>query len=70
MPENSAAVLMQVSWGLIPEQVEGTREWSITREEFESNKIYGTAIGEAYVEIDKRMDPSKNNWVRLDWIYL
>ena len=72
MPEEfkAAKLLVEVQWGVIPNTVEGNRQWGWSRDEVEAAESWQKLMSHAYDEFNQRMNPQHNNWVTLTWLWL
>jgi hypothetical protein len=66
----SAALLVEVQWGVVPGTAEGMKQWGFTREQVETATSWRDLLSEAYDEFDGRMSPAHNNWVTMTWLWL
>lgn len=66
----TAALIVEVRWGIIPGQAEGQERWGFTREQVETMKSWEILLIGAYEEFNRRMNPNYHNWVTMSWIWL
>lgn len=62
---------VRVCAGIVPNEPveELTREWSFTQEDLKNPPIYVDQTGAAMNYAMSLQNPTKVNWVRLDWIW-
>lgn len=64
-------VAIEVTAGLIPgtPMSEYTKQWFLSREEYEDQDTYLAASGAAMLYALTLQNPGLTNWVRLDWVW-
>lgn len=70
----TARVLIEISHGLIPGQATETSRWVITSREWYAAEnpyeLLAEMLADAHAVVEGLADPQRNNWVRLDWVWL
>ena len=66
----SAALLVEVQWGVIPGTAEGSKKWGFTRDQVAESESWQQLMAEAYDEFNQRMHPAYSNWVTLTWLWV
>lgn len=70
--EKRLKLAIEVRAGIIPGQPmeEHSKNWYMTREEFDNKDTWLAAIGAAHIYALTLQDPARLNWVKLEWIWV
>lgn len=72
MADKMLKCVIEVTAGLIPGEpmIEHTRTWHMSRQEYDNEETYLALAGAANLYALTLQNPSRVNWVRLDWVWM